>query len=146
MAEEKKITTLEALEALARELKKRVDKVEKDSSVYRPAGNLSQPDYTKLTKENLGCVYNITQQFTADGKHFVGSDTNTYPAGTDIAVVAENDELYRFNVLSGFVDLSDYPTTSNVTTMIDTKLDAEIVSIQEVEEMLKDVFGEDALR
>lgn len=144
MAGEKKLTNLEALEAFAEALKKKLDSVKPDSSVYRPAGNLDAPDYTKLTKENLGYVYNITQQFTADGKHFIGNDTNTYPAGTDIAVVVEGTDLYRFNVLSGFIDLSDYPTTSTVTNMINTTLDAEIVSVQEVEEMLKDVFGENA--
>lgn len=144
MAGEKKLTNLEALEVFAEALKKKLDSIKPDGSVYRPAGNLDAPDYSKLTKENLGCVYNITRKFTADGEHFIGNDTNTYPAGTDIAVVIEDTESYKFNALSGFIDLSDYPTTSTVTSMINTTLDAEIVSVQEVEKMLKDVFGENA--
>lgn len=144
MASGKNIVNLEALEELARELKTKLGNLGSlpSGSVYKPAGNLTSPDFSKLSEENLGKVYNITQEFTTDSEHFVETGEQKYPAGTDIAVVEVDSGTYKFNVLSGFVDLTDYSKKTEVQTMIDSTLEAEIVDISEVEQMLKDVFGE----
>lgn len=145
MTGDKKIVNLGALEELATELKTKLENlnVPVSGSVYKPAGNLSSPDFSKLIEENLGKVYNITQEFTTDSEHFVETGEKKYSAGTDIAVVEVDSGTYKFNVLSGFVDLSEYPNKPAVQSMIDSTLDAEIVSSDDVEQMLQRVFGDE---
>lgn len=134
------ITNLESLEELARKIESifiRKDQIgdyvgSGVGSVYRPFGNLTSPDPSKLIKDNLGNVYNITQEFVADSANFVDGNGKKFPAGTDIAVVSDDSGGYKFNVLSGFVDLSGY-----------FKED-DIVQLSEVQEMLKEVFGDGA--
>lgn len=139
MAENKKLVNMEALEQLAQKLKDELDKVQvaPSGSVYRPAGNLTIPDPSKLTEENVGNVYNITQEFTTD-ENFVEDSDRKYPAGTDIAVVGVGSGVYKFNALSGFVDLNGYIKDEDVLRIIE----GEIVDSSEVEQMLQEVFRE----
>ena len=93
------------------------------SSTYKPAGTLSKSAIVSglLIAGNLGNVYNISEDFT------VGSGTgqvpsslftdasagNSYPAGTNIVVIntgTASNPVYKFDVLAGFVDLSNYMT------------------------------------
>lgn len=146
MAGEKKLVNLEALEELARTLQEKLENLDQNTvsgSVYRPAGNLDHPDFLKLTEGNLGNVYNIRNEFTTDSEHYVEGVDKKYPAGTDIAVVEDGPSVYKFNVLSGFVDLQPYAKTTEVVTLIDSTLDAEIVQLSEVQQMLEEVFGDD---
>ena len=145
MAGEKKIINLEALEELARSLKDKLDALDDrpTSSVYRPAGSLETPDFLKLTAGNVGNVYNIKQAFTTDAEHYLEGLDLSYPAGTDIAVVEEEPSVYKFNVLSGFVDLSGYAKIETVTSTVNSILDAEIAELSDVQQMIEEVFGDD---
>lgn len=145
MATNKRLIDLDGLEELVRELKTKLEAIDlsPSGSVYRPAGNLSSPEVSKLTEENVGKVYNITQEFTTDSEHFVDGSEKKYPAGTDVAVVESDVGVYKFNVLSGFVDLSDYLETKDFQTKFDSSIAAEIADVSEVTEMLKEVFGEE---
>lgn len=79
----------------------------KIGSVYKAAGTVTTPDFTKLAAEHEGNVYNVSAQFNTDSTHFVEGVDKKYPAGTNIVVVADG-EGYKYDVLSGFVDLAGY--------------------------------------
>ncbi len=90
----------------------------KVSSAYKAAGTVAAPDFTKLAAEHEGNVYNVSAQFNTDDTHFVEGVDKKYPAGTNIVVVADGED-YKYDVLSGFVDLAGYvqkvasPTAGN---------------------------------
>ena len=72
--------------------------------------------------DNLGNVYNVTDEFTTDDR-FVEGTGQEYPAGTNVVVVETSSEpaTYKFDVMSGFVDLSGYLTTETASTTYATK-------------------------
>lgn len=87
------------------------------SVVYKPAGSVaSVAELPALAAGVLGNVYNFTAGFetTAD---FVEGAGKTYPVGTDVAIVdvdtTGESPVYKYNALAGFVDLSDYLSTSD---------------------------------
>lgn len=100
------------------------------SSAYKPAGTIAKSGIVSalLVEANLGNVYNVSEAFT------VGSGTgdvpaslftdaaagNSYPAGTNIVVIntaaSGQTASYKFDVLSGFIDLSGYATKVNGAT------------------------------
>lgn len=86
------------------------------SSVYKPAGSSAFADLPTPTKALLGNVYNVSDKFTTDAK-FVEGAGKKYPAGTNVVIVAVDTE-YKYDVLAGMVDLSDYATTSAVNTTV----------------------------
>lgn len=115
------------------------------SSVYKAAGPItpidgaiaSPGDY--LTAANLGKVYHVTGAFTTDKYFTTPEASKTYPAGTNIVVVAEtwqdgegHDYQYRFDILAGFVDLSNYATKDDlddITITVETISNTEIDTI-----------------
>lgn len=84
------------------------------SSVYKPAGSVAFASLPTLSSSVLGNVYNVTDAFTTTSD-FVEGSGNSYPAGTNVVVVntgTSSSPTYKFDVLSGFVDLSGYVPTS----------------------------------
>lgn len=90
-------------------------------SVYKPAGTIRPADITSslLVAANEGNVYNVGAAFTLSSNGineispnlFVdGVNHSEYPAGTNIVVVlsSKDPDVYKFDILSGFVDLSNY--------------------------------------
>ena len=92
------------------------------SSVYKPAGSVAFASLPTPGADNLGNVYNVTDEFTTDDR-FVEGTGQEYPAGTNVAVVETSNEpaTYKFDVMSGFVDLSGYLTTETASTTYATK-------------------------
>ena len=91
------------------------------SAVYKPAGSVAFASLPTLAAGVLGNVYNVTDSFTTTSDFVEGSGT-TYPAGTNVVVVDASSTStpdYKFDVLSGFVDLSGYATTSQIPTSVD---------------------------
>ncbi len=90
----------------------------KVSAAYKAGGTVASPDFTKLAKEYEGFVYNVSAAFTTDATHYVEGVDKQYPAGTNIVVIKDGSG-YKYDVLSGFVDLSGYiqkvasPTAGN---------------------------------
>lgn len=77
------------------------------SSVYKPAGSVAFADLPAAGADTLGKVYNVTNKFTTtDG--FVEGAGKSHPAGTNVVVVSTGEETYGYDVLAGFVDLSEY--------------------------------------
>lgn len=85
----------------------------KIGSAYKAAGSAGADKWsTAPTEDDEGKVYNASAQFTTNA-NFVDNDGKTYPAGTNVVVVKEG-QSYKYDVLSGFVDLSSYATMSYV--------------------------------
>lgn len=102
-------------------------------ATYRPAGSIAFESLPSPAKTELGKVYNITNEFTASDKFVSGEVGKKYPAGTNVVCIEESKDTYKWDVLSGFVDLSAYSTTeqieakyatkNEVTTGLDKKVD-----------------------
>lgn len=93
----------------------------KVSAAYKTMGNLAPSGIvsTLLVAANEGNVYNINAEFTTSSD-FVEGAGKTYPAGTNIVVIKQG-ALYKFDVLSGFVDLSGYVTTTAMNNALRNK-------------------------
>ena len=92
------------------------------SAVYKPAGSVAFASLPTPGADNLGNVYNVTDEFTTDARFTEGAGQE-YPAGTNVAVVETSNEpaTYKFDVMSGFVDLSGYLTTETASATYATK-------------------------
>lgn len=93
----------------------------KISSVYKPAGSVAFASLPTLSVDVLGNVYNVTDAFTST-ESFVEGTGKKHPAGTNVVVVQAGEE-FKFDVLAGFVDLSDYEKTANTTEKLAKKAD-----------------------
>lgn len=94
------------------------------SSAYKPAGTIAKSGIVSglLIEANQGNVYNVSEAFTVgSGSGEVSASLftdaaagNSYPAGTNIVVIntaaSGQTAVYKFDVLSGFIDLSGYAT------------------------------------
>ncbi len=74
--------------------------------VYKPSGTVEYASLPTPSQENLGNVYNVSNAFTTD-ERFVDGPGKKYPAGSNVAVV-QAEAAYKFDVLSGEIDLSNY--------------------------------------
>ena len=77
------------------------------SVVYKPAGSISFSSLPELSNSVLGNVYNITNSFTTTADFLEGAG-KTYPAGTNVVCVDAGSSNYKWDVLSGLVDLTSY--------------------------------------
>ncbi len=82
------------------------------SSVYKPCGSVAFDALPELGVSVLGNVYNITNAFITTADFTEGSGAK-YPAGTNVAVV-EAAGTYKYDALSGAVDLSGYVQESEL--------------------------------
>ena len=95
----------------------------KIGSVYKPAGSVAFADLPETpSAATLGNVYNVTDAFEADTRFVTGEQGDSYPAGSNVAVV-QIEEAYYFDVLAGTVDLSAYSTTTQMNSAISTAVD-----------------------
>lgn len=93
------------------------------SSTYKPAGSTMFSFLPSVGADQEGKVYNIIDEFTTT-EDFVEGAGNKYPAGTNIVCIDTDDAgTYKWDVLAGFVDLSGYETTADVTTKLAQKVD-----------------------
>ena len=79
------------------------------SSAYKAGGSVASVDAITVDAEHVGYVYDMSQAFTTTDA-FVEGAGKKYPAGTNVCVVEIPGEpvSYKLDVLSGFVDLSNY--------------------------------------
>ena len=89
------------------------------SSVYKPAGSTTFASLPAPAANVLGNVYNVTDAFTTTDQ-FVEGAGKSYPAGTNVAIVLVGED-YKYDVLSGMVDLSNYSTTDEIAQTYATK-------------------------
>ncbi|MDD3932568.1 MAG: hypothetical protein PHP55_01795, partial [Methanoculleus sp.] len=79
------------------------------SSTYKPKGTITGTELLAITpsSENEGFVYNISTEFTTTIDFIEGAGI-THIAGENVVIVENTEGVYKFDVLSGFVDLSNY--------------------------------------
>ena len=81
----------------------------KIASAYKAGGSKdSVAELPELAAANLGYVYNMTAQFTTTAD-FVEGANKKFPAGSDVGIVnvgTDESPVYKYNVLSGFIDTS----------------------------------------
>lgn len=94
----------------------------KIGSVYKPVGSVDFADLPKtLSKAELGNVYNVNDAFDADARFVTAEVGEHFPAGTNVAVIVE-DDTYYLDALSGAVDLTNYYTKTETDQQITTKI------------------------
>ena len=94
------------------------------SSTYKPSGSVEDLEgLPSLTKENLGNVYNVKASFVTTD-NFVEGSGKDYPAGTNVVIVETDSEVYKYDALSGFVDLSGYMPEGSIIPIPNSKIDA----------------------
>ena len=89
------------------------------SATYKPSGSCTFANLPTLAAGVLGNVYNVTDSFTTTSD-FVEGSGKTYPANTNVVVVnvgTTQSPSYKFDALSGLVDLTGYQTKMQYTTM-----------------------------
>lgn len=99
-------------------------------SAYQAGGSVDPDNLPELTDDNVGLVVNVTDPFITDTDFLEGAG-NEYPSGTNIVIVKQDGEI-KYDVLSGFVDLSNYVekedgkglSTNDFTNDYKAKLDA----------------------
>ena len=114
-----KVTAAEVQEAITEALPTKVSQLENDakyqtedqvnakiSAVYKPGGSVAFASLPTADADHLGMVYNVTDAFTTTDD-FVEGAGSQYPAGTNVVVVSV-EAAYKYDVLSGMVDLTNY--------------------------------------
>lgn len=94
----------------------------KVSSTYKAAGSINFALLPAPSAIEEGKVYNVSDAFTTD-ENFVENAGQNYPAGTNVVCINTTDGVYKWDVLAGFVDLSNYATTESVTSALNNKVD-----------------------
>ena len=84
---------------------------------YKAAGSVLFADLPALAESRQGFVYNIRDDFTTTSDFIEGAGKD-YPAGTDVAIVAVEGTpiTYKYNVMSGFIDTSDFVKDTDYAT------------------------------
>ena len=90
------------------------------SSTYEAGGSIAFASLPALTEANAGYVYNLSDDFTTTAD-FVEGSGKSYPAGTNVVIADLGNNTYKYDVLAGFVDLSDYPTINDMNTELAKK-------------------------
>lgn len=94
----------------------------KIGSVYKPVGSVNFANLPKTpSKAELGNVYNVNDAFDADARFVTAEVGEHFPAGTNVAVIVE-DDTYYLDALSGAVDLTNYYTKTETDQQITTKI------------------------
>lgn len=94
----------------------------KVSSTYKAAGTVQFASLPTPSATEEGKVYNVSDAFTTT-ENFVEGAGQEYPAGTNVVCIDTASEIYKWDVLAGFVDLSAYATTESVTSGLNNKVD-----------------------
>ena len=98
----------------------------------KPKGSLAFANLPTPSSSNLGWMWNMTDGFTIDNrfKEYESGKTKTYPAGTNVYVIedtpaeGQTPATYKFDIFSGFVDLSGYATKDDVTALSQAEIEA----------------------
>lgn len=91
------------------------------SSVYKPAGSVAYASLPTPAKAVEGNVYNVTDAFTTDSRFIEGAG-KSYPAGTNVVIINTSGTTYKFDVLTGMVDLSNYQILITSTNKVSSDL------------------------
>lgn len=95
-------------------------------SAFRAKGSVAYASLPAPASASNGDVWNITDQFTTDGR-FVDGSGKTLPAGTNVVAVAVttgDTTVMKWDALTGMIDLSGYMRKTDLTPASDAEIDA----------------------
>ena len=95
-------------------------------SAFRAKGSTAFASLPAPASAAKGDVWNITDQFTTDGR-FVDGSGKTLPAGTNVVAVAVttgDTTVMKWDALTGMIDLSGYMRKTDITPASDAEIDA----------------------
>ena len=99
----------------------------KISSTYKAKGSVAFASLPAASSASEGFVYNVSDSFTTTAD-FVEGAGNTYPAGTNVVIINTTGSTYKYDVLSGFVDLSGYVLNSDLVAITNAEIDTIVAS------------------
>lgn len=99
----------------------------KISSTYKAKGSVAFANLPALTSANEGNVYNVSDAFTTTSDFIEGAG-NSYPAGTNVVIINTTGTTYKYDVLSGFVDLSAYQLSAELIAITNSEIDTIVSS------------------
>ena len=83
-------------------------KVNSQTGVFVPKGTVASiSELPTPSASNVGWVYNVSSAFTTNS-NFVEGAGKSYPANENVAVVEPSPGVYKYDVFSGTIDLSNY--------------------------------------
>lgn len=94
----------------------------KIGSAYKAKGSIAFASLPALSSSNEGNVYNVTDSFTTTSD-FVEGAGKTYPAGTNVVIINTTGTTYKYDVLAGIVDLSNYVQVSDLVAYTNSEID-----------------------
>lgn len=121
-----KDTTLQStngkMDSVITKLQGIIDALGVDTSVYKAAGNKTCAELVSalLVASNLGNVYNITDSGTTTSD-FVDGSGKPIHVGDNVAIVdvgTGGSNVYKFDLLAGMVDLSNYIQKSSTSGFV----------------------------
>lgn len=123
------------MEALLLELK---DAIEHTGGVIRPAGSKTFENLGVPSEDELGNIYNISNDFISN-QYFIDGSGKSYKAGTNVYCIVQKDPLteedaYWWDIFGASIDLSGYLTKTEAAERYVTDADADI-SEQDIEAM-----------
>lgn len=96
-------------------------------ATYKPKGSVAFANLPALQASNEGFVYNVTDAFTTTSDFVEGAGKN-YPAGTNVVIINTTGTTYKYDVLSGFVDLSAYQLSAELIAITNGEIDTIVAS------------------
>lgn len=100
------------------------------SATYKAKGSVAFANLPALSAANEGNVYNVTDSFTTTAD-FVEGAGKSYPANTNVVIINNGTTAspsYKYDVLSGFIDLSDYWNSTNLPAITTAEIDTMMAS------------------
>lgn len=88
------------------------------TSAYKAAGSVEFASLPTPAAGEEGKVYNVSDAFQTN-ENFVEAAGQSYPAGTNVVCVETEPDTYKWDAISGFVDLSGYATSASLDTKVD---------------------------
>lgn len=90
--------------------------------IYNPSGSKIFEELPRPSVDELGNVYIVTDKFTTTDDFLEGSG-NEFPAGTSVVCIDSGDGIYKWDALSGVIDLSNYIDNEKFSAELDKKVD-----------------------
>ena len=94
----------------------------KISSAYKAKGSVAFANLPALSSSVEGFVYNVSNSFTTTAD-FVEGAGNEYPAGTNVVIIDVGSSTYKYDVLAGFIDLSNYVEDTDLVAITNAEID-----------------------
>ena len=97
------------------------------AGAYIAKGAVAFENLPALDASREGFVYNITNNFTTTSDFVEGAGIN-YPAGTNVVIINTTGSTYKYDCLSGIVDLSAYQLSADLVAITNSEIDTIVAS------------------